>query len=40
VSKLDVGRLQITMDDPQFVRGLERLGDLLQGQSLVQGIGR
>ena len=35
--QLDVGRLQIAMDDPQFVRGLERLGDLPRnGQRLVQ----
>ena len=25
---LDVGRLQVAMDDAPFVRGLERLGDL------------
>src|SRR4029079_8246845 len=25
----DIRRLQITMDDPLFVRGFERLGDLL-----------
>ena len=34
---LDVGRLQIAMDDALFVRGLERLGDLLrERQGLVE----
>jgi hypothetical protein len=29
---LDVGRLQIAMDDAVFVRGLERVGDLLRNR--------
>ena len=37
---LDVRRLQIAMDDPLLVRGLERLGNLPRDrQRLVDGIG-
>ena len=36
-SHLDIGRLQIAMDDAQFVRGFERFGDLVRdGECLLR----